>query len=155
MALLIRHTRPSVLVQLLPPPSRRSVTPGCGARCKLAPFVLLNMFCFYTTRIAYYLTSSAGEAAGGGGSPKPTACDGRHCALWRAVAQLRAGDRGEEIILGEGSQLLPAHLVTTARALGLTLPGSFMSAPPGLVALGGDLTSLSLECGAFESTSDN
>lgn len=61
MAPLIRCTWLLILAQLLPPPSRRSVTPGCRAHCKLTPFVLQNMFYFYTTCIAYYLTSSAGE----------------------------------------------------------------------------------------------
>lgn len=82
MALLIRRTRLLILVQLLPPPSRRSVTPGCGAHCKLTPFVLQNMFYFYITRTAYYLTSSTGEGWPGlRGSSKPTACKGRAPAL--------------------------------------------------------------------------
>lgn len=105
--------------------------PGCGAHCKLAPFVLQNMFCFYTTRIAYYLTSSAGERQLGLGAPPslPPAMGGT--AIFEGLLP-SSGEGG--IIPGEGSQLLSAH--PGHRARGLTLPGSFMSAPSGFVALG-------------------
>lgn len=131
MALLIHHAGLSILVQLLPPPSRRSVTPGFGAHCKLAPFVLQNMFCFYTTRIAYYLTSSAaGRGSWGGELPQA------HRLRWEALHSWQGGRPARGSSSGKGPSSCLPILVTIDRALGLTLPGSFMSAPSGFVALG-------------------
>lgn len=44
-----------------PPPSRCWVTPGCGARCTLTPFVLPIGVSFYSTRMAYCLAGRVGR----------------------------------------------------------------------------------------------
>lgn len=138
MALLIRLTRLLILVQLLPPPSRRSATPGCGARCKLTPFVLQNMFYFYITRTAYYLTSSTGGGGPGRGAlPSPPPVRGE---LWHWIDPWTVIFGGLE----SGSGIIPGR---RSQHPGLQARHSWAASLLHCLALWpweGDLTSLSL-----------
>lgn len=142
---LIRRARLLILAQLRPPPSRRSVMPGCGARCKLTPFVLQNMFYFYTTRIAYYFAGSVGREAawaGGGGryGPSSSSSPQAHCLTEEGTRSLDCDlGRAEVSPWGHSCRRIPASgclLMTTGQGSRPDILGQLPSCPIRLHGLG-------------------